>query len=84
MLKVVARRLAEHYAGNEISGRISEYGNSLSVQEHLDAREEYIEKFGHLFPPKSTAGNAAQIKINFFKVLEQHPRMLQRLRRVGR
>ena len=83
-LKALARRMAEEYAGNEISARISRFLGELSVDEHLAMADEYLEKFGHLLPSELTDGSAARIRANMAKVLEEHPRLVRALRQVGR
>ena len=84
VLKAVARRMSEKYAQNEISARISNFWNNLSVDEQLAVATEYLDKYGHLLPLEMTEGYAVRIRANFVKVLEEHPRIVQRLRRVGR
>ena len=84
ILKAVARRLSEQYAGNEISARISRYWNDLSADAMIASSKEYLEKFGHLLPPELTEGGAARVRANLPKVLEQHPRLIRELKRVGR
>jgi hypothetical protein len=84
VLKTVADLMAEHYAQNEISARISHYWNNLSVNEQLAATDEYLRKYGNLLPRELTEGSAARIKANFPKVLQEHPSTLRRLRRIGR
>jgi hypothetical protein len=84
VLKAIARYQANWYAENEISARVAGYMNGLSAQERLDATREYIRKFGHLLPPEMTEGSAARIALHFYKTLCEHPRLLRRLRRVGR
>lgn len=84
VLKAVARRLAENYTQNEISAKISHYWNSLSADEMYDATTEYLQKYGHLLPSEITEGSAARIRANFLKVLEQHPKLINKMRGVGR
>jgi len=84
VLKSVARRMIDEYAGNEISAKICHFWHGLSVDEQLAATEEYLEKYGHLLPPELTEGSAARIKAHFVKVLEEHPHIIMRLRRLGR
>ena len=84
VLKTIARRMSEKYAQNEISARISDFWNNLSVDEQLAVATEYLDKYGHLLPTELTEGYAVRIRANFVKVLEEHPRIVQRLRRVGR
>lgn len=83
VLKTVARRHAEQYAWNEIRARISCYVGGLSADERLAASTEYLQKHGHRLPSELTEGSAARIHANFPRVLEEHVRTLQRLRRIG-
>ncbi|MBW1744312.1 MAG: hypothetical protein JRJ47_12930 [Deltaproteobacteria bacterium] len=84
ILKRIAKQMIEKYAGNEIRAKISHYWHPLSTDEQLDATDEYLEKYGHLFPSELTEGTAVRIKAGFVKVLEQHPHLIMRLRKVGR
>jgi len=84
VLKSVAGQMINEYAGNEIRARISHYWYSLSVDEQLAATDEYLAKYGHLLPYELTEGSAVRIKANFIKVLEEHPKMVKRIRNVGR
>jgi hypothetical protein len=84
VLRTIAMRMTEKYAQNEISARIQQFWDELSIDEKLAVPTEYLEKHGHLLPPELTEGSAARIRVNFRKVLEEHPRILQRTRRVGR
>jgi hypothetical protein len=84
VMKAIARQMADQWAQKWISTRISQFWNELSVDEKLAVPTEYIEKYGHLLPPELTEGSATRIRVNFPKVLEEHPRILQRTRRVGR
>ena len=84
VLREVARRVAETCAQNEVSARISQYWNGLSLEEKLAAADEYLAKYGHLLPWELTEGCAARVRANLPKVLEEHTRLIQRLGRVGR
>jgi len=84
VLKTVADLMAEGYAEREISARIFQYWGSLSDDQKLAAMDEYLAKYGHLLPSELTEGSAARLKFNFPKVLEEHPKMIRRLRRIGR
>jgi hypothetical protein len=84
VLKAVARRMINEYAGNEISARISYFWENLSVDEQIEATEEYLGKYGHLLPSELTEGSAARIRANFIKVLEEHPNLIKRMRDVAR
>jgi len=84
ILKNIANQLVNDCAKGEISAKIRQYWHSLSTNEQLSATEEYLKKCGHLLPSELTEGNAARIKAEFLKVLEQHPRLVMRLRELGR
>jgi hypothetical protein len=84
LLKLIAKRMGEEYAQREIAARVGCFYGSLDVDEKLAVCDEYLQKYGHLLPSELTEGSAARIKANFLKVLEEHPRLILRLRRVGR
>lgn len=84
VLKAVAQNVADEYASRWISTQVLHLWNSLSVDEQFAAASEYLRKYGHLLPSELTEGSAARIRANFHRVLEEHPRTLRRLHRVGR
>ena len=84
VIRKLGEVLAEQYAENEIAARVWSYWNGLSVDEKLAAADEYLSKYGHLLPSELTEGRAGRIRANLPKVLQEHPKMIQRLRRVGR
>jgi hypothetical protein len=84
VLRKLASRLAEEYAGNEIRARISDWWHRLSVPQKFAAMDEYLAAFGHFLPSELTEGTAARLRADFPKVLAQHPYLMQRFRRLGR
>ena len=84
ILKIIAEHMAETYAQNEISARVNDYLNHLTSQEQLDAADEYVGKFGHLLPSEFKDGNAARLKVHFSGILKEHPKIIRRMRRIGR
>lgn len=84
VLRKLGEVLAGRYAENEIVARVWAYWNGLSMAEKLAAPDEYLSKYGHLLPSELTEGSAGRIRANLPKVLQEHARMMQRLRRVGR
>jgi len=84
VLRAVAMHVAEGYARTEISAKVASYWEDLSVAEKLEASSEYLAKYGHLLPSELTEGSAARVRANLPKVLANHPRLVQKLRRVGR
>jgi hypothetical protein len=84
VMRAIALRMAEEYSENEISARVGQYWERLSVNEQVSAASEYLEKYGHLLPSEMTEGYGARIRANFPKVLAQHPQVLRKTRRLGR
>ena len=84
ILKQIANLMAEQYTQNQINYEIHTYWNSLTVNEKLTATNEYIGKYGHLLPGDMTMGNAPRIKAFFVKVLEEHPKLIRKMRKIGR
>ena len=84
VLKLVARLMVEEYSGNEITARVGEFWTGLSLDEKLEVPQEYVRKHGHMLPSEVAEGMATRVIINFRRVLEEHPRLIARLRRVGR
>ena len=83
VLKTIADQLAEEYAQNEISARVYKYWDSLTLDEKLTEPDEYIREYGHLLPSELTEGSAARLRANFPGVLEEHPGMIRRMRRIS-
>ena len=77
-------RIADELSKNEITARVNAFWRSHSPEELLEASREYLARYGHLLPSELTEGSAARIVANFPKVLENHPKLVQQLRRVGR
>jgi hypothetical protein len=84
VLKAIARQMIDEYAGNEVAARIGNFWEALSMEEKLAVSQEYLDKYGHLLPLELTSGSAARVRANFLKVLEEHPRIVKRLRSIGR
>ena len=84
VLKKIAAHLANDYAQNEISARVSHFWNALSMEDQFAVMHEYAQKYGRLIPPDFTERSAVLLKMNFTKVLAEHPRMVQRFRKAGR
>jgi len=84
VLKAVAMRVADDMSQTEIAARVGAFWDTHTPQEVLGAAREYLAKYGHLLPSELTESTAARVQANFLKVLENHPKLVQRLRRVGR
>ena len=83
VLKAIALRMAEEYAENQIGALIGEYWKKLTLDERFAASDEYLEKYGHLLPSELTEDNAVRIRANFRQVLEKHPEIIRKIRRLG-
>lgn len=84
VLRKIAEAMAEGYAHNGIAGRVHTFWNGLSASEKIAAGQEYLAKFGHLLPSELAEGGGARILADLPKVLQEHPRIIERLSRVGR
>lgn len=84
ILKTIADKTAENYARNEISARVNDYLGRLTVDEQLAATDEYLGKYGHLLPEEFVGGNALRLKAHFHKVLNEYPKIIRRIRQIGR
>jgi len=81
VLKKIARHMIEDYAGRMISGGIHGFWDHLSIEEKFEVMDEYLSKHGHLLPSELTEGYAGRIRMNFVKVLEEHPRLIKNIRK---
>ena len=84
VLKAFAMYKAEEYTKNEISARVSACWHRLSADQKLQAAREYVAKYGNIIPSELSDNGAALVLGNFWKVLEKHPFIVQRLRQTGR
>lgn len=84
VLKAVARQMADEYSGSEISSCVSEFWNSLSVDEKIAIPKEYLDQYSHLIPSDIREGGAVRIRAFFWKTLENHPRAIKHLRGIGK
>ena len=84
VLKRISRSISKRFSDNEIQAKVHHYWGGLSVEERLKAADEYLAKHGHLLPSELTEASAARISTNLPKVLHEHPKMMQRLRGIGR
>jgi hypothetical protein len=84
VLKTIAGRLVGYYSQNQTRYFVDEFWNSLSYDDRIAAARKYREKYGHLIPAKFTEGSIEYLTSQLPKILEEHPGMMQRMRRVGR
>ena len=84
VLKAVTKQIIDEYSGNQIGSHVSEFWNSLSVDEKIAVSKEYLDKFGHLIPSDLRENGAVRVRAFFWKTLEEHPRIIKRLRNLGK
>ena len=84
VLKAFAMHMAEEYSRDEISAKVSFFLKSLSTDEFLAMADEYVRKYNHIIPYEMTEDSAVKIKMNFEKVLREHPFIIQKLQMAGR
>jgi len=84
VLRIAARRLIERWSGNRTGSLLSDYWENLSEDEQQGAAEEYLEKYGSLLSREVREQLAAYPSFALPRVLEQHPQLVARARRLGR
>ena len=84
LYKLIARKLIDHYAQNQIRALVSEYLNGINAERWMKIAQQYQAKYGHMLPPEFKGGSAALLCASLNKVLEEHPRTVQRMRAIGR
>lgn len=84
VLGKIARSMVDQLMDNEISAKVSRYWDGLSAEQRHEAADLYLSEYGHLLPSELTEGSAARVRANMPKVLQEHPRAIQRLSRTGR
>jgi len=81
LLRTAARLYSQDKAEQRISRLVPEYWSRRSASERWADADEYIAKYRHALPNEMTEDALTRIHINFFKVLQQHPFVIRRLRR---
>lgn len=84
VLRDVTTTLVHEYAENWVACLVWNYWNGLSIDEQLAAPGEYLRQYGHLLPSELTEGKAGRVQADFPRVLQEHPRLIRRLRAIGR
>ena len=84
ILRLVARLMGERCGRAQVGGAVGLYWRDQSADELLQDSKEYVRVYGHLLPGEMTERGAVRVRANFYKVLEQHPFMMRRMREAGR
>lgn len=80
----LAEGMIAQYEKNEITSKVTKFWNDLATNERMTIADEYLAKYGGLLPYDLKAGNAARLRMNLFNVLVNHPKMVGKLRTIGR
>lgn len=83
VIKTFAMYKAEEYTKKEILSRVYDYWQELSADEKLEAAEEYLSKYKDIIPSDMFEEYAPLIKGYFWKFLQKHPFIVQKLNRIG-
>jgi len=84
VLTTMVARFGRKWAEKIIASEVLEYCHGLSTDERLAAPQEYLEKFRRLLPSDIRHGLDYRLAREFWRVLEQHPHLIRRMRRIGR
>jgi len=84
VLKAFAMYKAEEYTKNEISAKVNRCWEGLSANQKVKVSEEYVAKYGGIIPSELSKNGAAFLRGFFWKVLEKHPYIVQKLRQSSR
>ena len=84
LLKLVASKTAAQYSRNTIRAHISEFfGGGMPYKKMMAVASEYKKRFGRYLPSRYSRGNVALIAADLYKILEEHPFMIHRMRQIG-
>jgi len=78
ILHNLARLIVEHYSRRHVENLVTDYWNSLSVDEKLAAPAEYLNLYSDILPQESRYN--IRLKALFDQVLKEHPFMLKKIR----
>jgi hypothetical protein len=82
--KAVAKQLVAQHFSNYVGSQVSDFWYRLAPHNLSRACDEYIARYGHLWPPELSTGGGFRMKMSFHRVLAEHPFLIQRLSELGR
>lgn len=83
ILRILANKITEQYNYHLIHTKVMNYWDSLSSDEMFHVANEYYEKYPEFLPPHLDGNLTNTIRFSFWKVLDEHPYMIKRLRNMG-
>ena len=84
VLQTVCSLMIEDHSKNQVAILVHAYWHRHTAPELLADADVYLEEYGHLLPSELTEGSAARIRVEFLRVLKEHPYAMRRVRQVGR
>lgn len=84
VLRVLLDQLVAEYSLREIESRIGVWWNGLSIKEKLAVSDEYVAKYGYLWPADVVDGGAPRLRAYFPKFLAKHPLLTRNMRQTIR
>jgi len=73
VLRALGEAMADWYAGNWISAKVSCYLKSQPHEAKLKDMDAYLEKYGRLYPGELTERGGIRLRFEFEDVLRIHP-----------
>ena len=78
ILRTLARLMAEQYSRHQIELYVTDYWNSLSVDEKMAASDEYLKIYKDILPGDSL--DYIRLQPFFDQALQEHPFILKKIR----
>lgn len=79
-----AKLMAQYYAQQQIAARVRRFLGSQNYDRHHAILDEYLNKFGYLFPGEITESNCANLMQHLERLLCDHPFLVRRMRKSTR
>ena len=81
ILKSIVISMSEEHARNKITSRVTDFWNSLTVEEQVKMPDTYIDLCGNMLP-ENVKGPGKYHLAAFWNVLIEHPGMVKRYRNI--
>ena len=76
----VAGALLGQWEETGIKARISQWWESLDVDDRLEVTRDYVRRYSNFWPSEMAEAGGVRLRVNFPKTLLQHARLLRQLR----
>jgi hypothetical protein len=81
LIQRVTHAYSQEYTENMIGMTVECYWNHRTPSQLVKDAHEYADKFASMIPGELTEGSAGRIKAQYRKLLNQHPFLIQKMRR---